>query len=636
MNRRLDQILARTVRKERDEMNHSPLRRTSTRRYDPVSLSQKEHYKSNNSKRKRTNRCCRAVSRIIRWFCFLPLKIALILVLGILLFLLGTYPFRKTLSNNMHIATATTTTTTTTRVVPTAGETRPTLLAKTTTTTDSVVETVPVDLVDKTNRPKSHNHHNPSNVNNGGLLDACGFRSYPPLRRYNVTASRDTLPEFLTGSTIMYIRGQWPFVLKTSITSSHAKLCIDASGWEGHYRSAQHYPFSDGQNPSIISLSAQSTTSHNAPHTKRLKLPSPSISALKISPPNLDSHFLAVMVVGNAQCNWNMTPDEVTQYHFSPSLKAKAHQTLVLVLGPTFDTLEQSIVHLERDAPWGGKGRRPLPPLAGEKNIPHLDDPRFFFFQGRLWILYRQGPRFGYNDQIHNPLHFERSPDGSLMAYIKASETVTVCCGRNIALLSSHDDETNAPTLSALEWLDPVTIQPVNTSKVDDMFRSETTKQRRRLGAATAKHKKSDMHGTNGFLVYLPSTKEWLGVGHMHRPGNRDDHSIYAFLGHHYTHSLFTIKKGLDGTFHLSRLSNEFLFPTKGHGDGVRDDGDTIQFASGLDLMGSDQDGRLLLSYGINDCEGAALFLDMEFVQKLLLPVSPGMEVGDLMERLSS
>jgi hypothetical protein len=38
----------------------------------------------------------------------------------------------------------------------------------------------------------------------------------------------------------------------------------------------------------------------------------------------------------------------------------------------------------------------------------------------------------------------------------------------------------------------------------------------------------------------------------------------------------------VDGTFQLSRLSNEFLFPTKGHGDGVQEDGDTIQFASGL------------------------------------------------------
>jgi hypothetical protein len=542
----------------------------------------------------------------MRWFCFFPLKIALVLTLGILLFILGTTPFRKTLSGEARVFTTTTTAAAAAAATPTS------------TTADSV-ETVPVV-------------HTQSNVNGG--LDACGFRSYLPLRRYNVTASRETLPEFLTGST-MYIRGQWPFVLQTSAASSqHTKLCIDASEWEGDYRKAQHYPFSDGQNPSIISLSLQSTTSHNAPHTKRL-LPSPSISALNISPSDLDSHFLAVMCVGNAQCHWNMTQDQVTQYQFSPALKAQAHQTIVVVLGPTFNRLEQSIVHLERDAPWG-KGRRPLAPQAGEKTIPHLDDPRFFFFQGRLWILYRQGPRFGYNDQVHNPLHFERSPDGSLVAYIKASETVTVCCGRNIALLLSHDDKTNAPTLSALEWLDPVTIQPVNTSKVDDMFRSETTKQRRRLGATKTTHKKSDMHGTNGFLVYLPSTKEWLGVGHMHRPGNRDDHSIYAFLGHHYTHSLFTIKKGLDGTFQLSRLSNEFLFPTKGHGDGVQEDGDTIQFASGLDLMGSDQDGRLLLSYGINDCEGAALFLDMTVVQKLLLPVTPGMEVGDLMERLSS
>jgi len=32
------------------------------------------------------------------------------------------------------------------------------------------------------------------------------------------------------------------------------------------------------------------------------------------------------------------------------------------------------------------------------------------------------------------------------------------------------------------------------------------------------------------------------------------------------------------------------------------DDGDIIQFASGLDVHGSDIDGKLVLSYGIHDC----------------------------------
>ena len=63
-------------------------------------------------------------------------------------------------------------------------------------------------------------------------------------------------------------------------------------------------------------------------------------------------------------------------------------------------------------------------------------------------MLYRNG-MFGYKDQIQNPAHFEvmGSDDngvgawdgsrwyGEVFAYVKASETesVRVCCGRNIA-----------------------------------------------------------------------------------------------------------------------------------------------------------------------------------------------------------
>jgi hypothetical protein len=62
------------------------------------------------------------------------------------------------------------------------------------------------------------------------------------------------------------------------------------------------------------------------------------------------------------------------------------------------------------------------------------------------------------------------------------------------------------------------------------------------------------------------------------------------------------------------------------------DDADIIQFAAGLDLIGSDKEGQLLVSYGINDCEGAAFYLDMQEVQQLLQDVAPGQEVADLMD----
>ena len=66
--------------------------------------------------------------------------------------------------------------------------------------------------------------------------------------------------------------------------------------------------------------------------------------------------------------------------------------------------------------------------------------------------------------------------------------------------------------------------------------------------------------------------------------------------------------------------------------------GDVIQFASGLDLIGSDKggEGKLLISYGINDCEGATFFLGMDRVQELLIDVQEGSEVVTLMQQYTS
>jgi len=85
--------------------------------------------------------------------------------------------------------------------------------------------------------------------------------------------------------------------------------------------------------------------------------------------------------------------------------------------------------------------------------------------------------------------------------------------------------------------------------------------------------------------------------------------------------------------FALKRLSNEFVFmaPSSRNEHAA----DVIQFASGLDIVGSDQDGKLMISYGINDCEAAIVFLEMKHVQELLSPVEKGTEVLHLMKKLS-
>ena len=59
-------------------------------------------------------------------------------------------------------------------------------------------------------------------------------------------------------------------------------------------------------------------------------------------------------------------------------------------------------------------------------------------------------------------------------------------------------------------------------------------------------------------------------------------------------------------------------------------DADIIQFTSGLEVNGPD----IILAYGINDCEGAAVFVDQSVVNGLLQNVPEGKEVIDLMSTL--
>jgi len=169
-------------------------------------------------------------------------------------------------------------------------------------------------------------------------------------------------------------------------------------------------------------------------------------------------------------------------------------------------------------------------------------------------------------------------------------------------------------------WVDPVVVLPLEAA----------SKYR-------GKHpESSNIHGTNGMMVQLPGRPdEFLGIAHFHRPKGRSS-SNYARHGHHYTHAFYTLVKsggengGGRGTYRLGQLSDEFLFSSPS----LVLNADIIQFASGLDIVPlSNGEHKVVISYGINDCEGAVTTIDMIDVLIMLFDIGEGKEVADLMMR---
>ena len=174
--------------------------------------------------------------------------------------------------------------------------------------------------------------------------------------------------------------------------------------------------------------------------------------------------------------------------------------------------------------------------------------------------------------------------------------------------------------LQSLTWVDPVTVVDVDHKKQA----SQQLLQDADHGQLKEAGRKSHFHGTNAFMVPF-GNNELLGLGHFHRPPGRDKNE-YARFGHHYTHAFFTITSELP--YRLKRLSAEFVLPSKSNVFAT--DADIIQFTSGLEVNGPD----IILAYGINDCEGAAVFVDQSVVNGLLQNVPEGKEVIDLMSTL--
>jgi hypothetical protein len=411
--------------------------------------------------------------------------------------------------------------------------------------------------------------------------DKCSFRHYPDRRYYGLPNADQ--PEFLSHAE--YIYGEPPIVLQE--TNLRQKLCVNQTEWLDGEKDANKLPFADGTNPSILHIDRLKTTAH--------------YDELR----ELGVTYVATICMTNSQCQWNDTPQEVLEYKLSTRDKPNTVRTLFLLLDDNFQVLKETTIIFERDALWGNQKVKPTLKENGSKlktEIRALDDARLFVYQNRLWVSFRDGRAFGYDKQVLNPLHI--SIDRVLF---RASETLSFCCGRNMALMTPSDH-----TLQSLTWVDPVTVVDVHTVQ-------NVTETHRRLVEARLAIKKSHIHGTNAFMVPY-GQDELLGMAHFHRPFNRDENA-YARFGHHYTHAFFTITANTP--FRLKRLSAEFVLPSSHHAN----DAEIIQFISGLEC----HDDQVVLAWGINDCEGAAGTISVDAVNRLLRDVPDGKEVVDFM-----
>jgi hypothetical protein len=224
----------------------------------------------------------------------------------------------------------------------------------------------------------------------------CSFRTYKPNRYYPI---HDLHESFLADSE--YIRGKLPFVLNQEATRSHSnqdilnvkphKLCIDTSSWEQVIPG--HRPFSDGQNPSFISLD-------------KPKMDSNTLSLIKqLYGKDVKDKFMGLLLFGDSQCRWNMTTEELDEYQFSPLQSAPSKRTMVLVLDHDLQPLGEAVLELELDANWGEKRKRykrqqhDSDGLSFKRTIVEMDDARLFFHNDQLHVLYRNGPSYGYESK---------------------------------------------------------------------------------------------------------------------------------------------------------------------------------------------------------------------------------------------
>jgi len=241
-----------------------------------------------------------------------------------------------------------------------------------------------------------------STGNESALFDKfkCSFREYKPHRYYPVD---DLSEKFLSDAE--YIRGELPFVInprnKDDTSSMPKKLCTDTSEWENVL--ADHRPFSDGQNPSFVSLASDA---YNTGNGARPRIDRSTIEPLVqiYGAESIDNLFLGLLLFGDSQCRWNMTAGELERNKFSPLQEAPSKRSMVMILNENLDPIGRAVLELEHDATWGETRKKygvkaKADGQGFERSIVELDDARLFFHNGRLHVLYRNGPSFGYTSK---------------------------------------------------------------------------------------------------------------------------------------------------------------------------------------------------------------------------------------------
>jgi hypothetical protein len=458
------------------------------------------------------------------------------------------------------------------------------------------------------------------------------LRKYPPHRYYKLNLPRKDQPDVLTHDTD-YIYGEWPTVLKARVKNRPQvphKLAVDPIEWlplnetisekellefQKHPHAAGlvfgPLPFADGTNPSILTV-----------HRLQQRAPQQAELLKKYHP---TAHYVATACMTNSQCAWKDSAEEIRDFHVSTQEKPDTVRTLFLILDRNYHVLDQATIYLERDAGWGKKMKSAkfnedaaTGKITPVLYLPALDDARLFVHNQQVFVSYREGKGFGYETQVLNPIHFnfELSATGGsieLHPRIRASETSSFCCGRNMALMQGDEDENE---LKSVTWVDPVTTMTVDTTPG-----TKNKPPKEEKGQEQPK-KKSHIHGTNAFMVDLPDSNTFLGVAHFHRPNDRNPNP-YARFGHHYTHAFYSIEND-----QLVGLSAEFVIESAYKPN----DAEIIQFASGLEY--DEYHDQIVIAYGINDCEAAIMGVDLETVRGMLRPVESGKEVVDYMKPL--
>jgi hypothetical protein len=445
------------------------------------------------------------------------------------------------------------------------------------------------------------------------------------------------------------------------------------------------WPFADGTNPSVLLMHR---IQEQASHVANM--------ILQHFP---TTYYVVTVCMTNSQCTWKDTESDPSLYDLPDIHQTQPNtvRTVLQLLDVHFHKIMETTIYLHRDASWGKKMKAINDYTSSDYTyLPALDDARLFVYQSQIYVSYREGPGFGYDVQVLNPIHINIETEmiathnhtrvtkfHTVSAIIKASESSSFCCGRNMALMpdlgfqSSYSSSSSSSSafrkLHALTWVDPVTVEEVDTTPIHQRHHQQQQQKKRRLLINTGnktliqppvfphrrlkeeKKHKSHIHGTNAFMVPIPSKSKkrndpmvYLGIAHFHRPNDRKPNE-YARFGHHYTHAFYTISTSAShinnnkkndkhaamdvttaaSTFHLTALSPEFVIRST-H---ISDDAEIIQFISGLEY--DPRTNQIILSYGINDCEGAIRRMDFKIIQKLLRPVPHGKQVVDFMLPLS-